>query len=190
MLRRYTVAEVLRHLSELLAHDWILSDVWIEGEISNVKRSGAGHCYFSLRQGDALIDAVCWSSQLARLSVAQCHVDALRPLGPGTAAAVLEELRTRLLAEVLFDASRKRPLPAMPRRIGVATSHQGAALHDITVALQRRFPLAELLAVDCLVQGVGAPQAIVAALQHLYGLAPDVIILARGGGSADVQVAE
>ena len=98
---------------------------------------------------------------------------------------MLEELRTRLLAEGLFDASRKRPLPAMPRRIGVATSHQGAALHDITVALQRRFPLAELLAVDCLVQGVGAPQAIVAALQHLYGLAPDVIILARGGGSAD-----
>ncbi|MBU6335035.1 MAG: exodeoxyribonuclease VII large subunit [Chloroflexi bacterium] len=207
MLRRYTVGEVLRHLGELLAHDWILSDVWIEGEIGSVKRSGAGHCYFTLRQDGAVIEAVCWSNQLARLSVAprdglavlahsrlavyektgrlQCYVDALRPLGPGTAAALLEGLRARLLAEGVFDPSRKRPLPAMPRRIGVATSHQGAALHDIMAALERRFPPAELLVVDCLVQGAGAPQAIVAALQHLYGLAPDVIILARGGGNAD-----
>jgi len=207
MVRSYTVAEALEYLNDVLKRDWVLRDIWIEGEIGGAKCSAAGHCYFSLRHGDALIEAVCWAPQLARLAVPlrdglailahgylsmyaksgklNLIVDDVRPRGPGTAAALLAALRLRLHAEGLFDPSRKRPLPAMPRRIGVVTSHQGAVLHDIVAVLQRRFPLVELLAVDCAVQGAGAPLAIVAALRHLYDLSPDVIILARGGGSAD-----
>jgi exodeoxyribonuclease VII large subunit len=109
----------------------------------------------------------------------------LQPAGVGLLHARFEELKARLEAEGLFDLSRKRPLPALPRRIGVATSSSGAAIRDILNVLDRRYPLAEVLVAPCQVQGAGAADTIVEALYALYDQDIDVIIVARGGGSAE-----
>jgi exodeoxyribonuclease VII large subunit len=103
----------------------------------------------------------------------------------GLLHARFEELKARLETEGLFDAGRKRPVPPLPRRIGVATSEQSAALRDILHVLKRRYPLAEVLLSPCMVQGEQAPASIVHALNILYGCDIDLIILARGGGSIE-----
>jgi exodeoxyribonuclease VII large subunit len=115
----------------------------------------------------------------------QLYADTVQPAGVGLLQARFEELRARLEAEGLFDPSRKRALPPLPRRIGVATSAQGAALRDILNVLARRYPLAEVLIAPCQVQGERGAASIVRALHTLYDNAPDLIILARGGGSME-----
>jgi exodeoxyribonuclease VII large subunit len=109
----------------------------------------------------------------------------VQPAGVGLLHARFQELKLRLEGEGLFDESRKRELPALPRRLGVATSADGAALHDIVTVLQRRCPLVDVLLAPCLVQGEQAADSIVAALKLLYDAGVDVIILARGGGSIE-----
>lgn len=202
-----TVSEVNMYLRELLAADEIASDIWVEGEISNFNRHPSGHCYFSLKHADAVIRAVLWRNSADRLAVLprngdavlahgrvsiyeargdlQLYVDMLRPAGVGRLHARFEELKRRLEAEGLFDASRKRPLPALPRRIGLVTAPQGAALRDMLTVLGRRCPLVEVLVAPCLVQGDQAPDSIVEALYALYAADVDLIIVARGGGSIE-----
>jgi exodeoxyribonuclease VII large subunit len=200
-----TVSQINAYLRELLEADELLSEVWVEGEISNL--STRNHYYFKLKDDAATLDAVMWQSNVRRLSAPlnngdavlahgrvsfyetsgrlQLYVDTIRPAGVGLLHAQFEELKARLEAEGLFDPGRKRPIPPLPRRIGVATSAQSAALRDILHVLKRRYPLAEVLLAPCLVQGEQAPASIVNALNILCGCDIDLIILGRGGGSIE-----
>src|SRR5881296_3395674 len=184
------------------------SSVWVEGEISNLRRYPSGHTYFTLKDEGAQIAAVLFrgTSQslpfrpgdgievLARGRISlygprgtfQIIVDALEPAGLGALQLAFEQLKARLLAEGLFDAARKRPLPFLPRRIGIVASLQGAALRDILKVLARRFANLEVVLAPSRVQGEGASLEIVESirmLNHLGGI--DVLILARGGGSME-----
>jgi len=203
-----SVGDLTAVLRELIELNDGLRDLWVAGEIAEFKRyAQSGHCYFALKDERSGMRAVMWRTYaerhtelprngdavLAHGRVAiyeargelQLVVDTVVPAGAGILNARFEELKRRLAAEGLFDESRKRPLPALPRRIGIATSPQAAALQDMLTVLRRRFPLAEVLLAPCLVQGERAPDSIVEALYNLYDSDVDVIILARGGGAAD-----
>lgn len=202
-----TVSELNAYLRELLDADEIVRDIWIEGEVSNFVRAASGHCYFTLKQGQSQIKSACWRSSVARIPAmpgngdavlahgrvafyeaggqVQLYIDMIRPAGVGLLHARFEQLKARLDAEGLFDPSRKRALPPLPRRIGLATSPTGAALQDMLKVLRRRYPLAEVLLAPCQVQGDGAAETVVEALYALYEHDVDVIIVARGGGSAE-----
>ena len=202
-----SITELTGYIGDVLDSDPILSDVWVEGEVSNWSRAASGHCYWTLREGDAQIGSVCWRQQalkqprlpgngdqvLVHGRVAfwpvngrlQLYVDLIRPAGIGVLHAQVEALKQRLEAEGLFDPARKRAIPAVPRRIGVVTSPTGAALRDILSVLRERWPLAEVVLSPAVVQGEQAPESLVEALYNLYGVELDVIILARGGGSIE-----
>jgi exodeoxyribonuclease VII large subunit len=193
---------------EALESDPIYTDLWLEGEISDVSRSSAGHVYFTLRDDDGCLKCVLFRGQALRqhhplrfgdqvvvhggLSIyprsgaIQLVADLIQPAGLGAASLELEYLRQRLEAEGLFDPLRKRPLPATPGAVGVVTSLHGAAWHDIVQVVARRYPLADLVLSPAQVQGAGAAESIVRALQTLQDQADvDVVILARGGGASD-----
>lgn len=202
------VKTVTTYVRTVLESDDVLGDLWIQGEVSSLYQHRSGHVYFSLQDGDAQLKCVLFRAHASRhrrlpmqgdLVVAhgnvslyeqnssvQLYVDSVQPAGQGLAALELERLRQRLEAEGLFDESRKRPLPAAPRCIGVVTSPDGAVWHDIQHVLRRRYPLTQLVLAPTPVQGERAPAAIVAALEALQadGRA-EVIIVARGGGAAE-----
>jgi exodeoxyribonuclease VII large subunit len=201
-----TVEQALGYLRELFETNPTLSDLWIMGEISNLTRSSAGHIYFTLKDGAGQIRCAFFKRQnvgvtlehgqqvLAhgRVSIYEQRgdlnfiVDFVHSQGAGILHAQFERLKQVLESEGLFDTSRKRPLPAFPRRIGVVTSPAGAVLHDICTVIGRRWPLAEIMVAPTTVQGDAAAPAIVAALQALNERASvDVIIVARGGGSLE-----
>jgi exodeoxyribonuclease VII large subunit len=202
-----TVSQVNMHLRALLEADDLLCDLWVQGEISNLKHAASGHYYFTLKDDAAAIDVAMWRSYASRLEEPlrngdavlahgrvsiyeaggrlQLYVDTVRPAGVGLLHARFEELKARLSDEGLFDEGRKRPLPDLPQRIGVAASEQSAAWQDIQKVLRRRYPLVEVLLAPCLVQGEQSPASIVRALHALYRSNVDLIILARGGGSLE-----
>ncbi len=207
-LRLLPVGAFVYLLRDVLESDPLYSDLWLEGEVLDLSRSSAGHTYFSLGDDDGCLKCVLFRGQALRqhqlpklgdqvvvhggLSIytrtgaMQLVADLVQPAGLGLVSLELEYLRQRLEAEGLFDPLRKRALPAAPRMIGVVTSEHGAAWHDIVEVVGRRFPLAELLLAPAQVQGDGAPESIVQALQAiLSGSKVDVIILARGGGATD-----
>jgi len=207
-IARWTVSGLTRYLSQRLAEDPLLQDVWVEGEISNLSRPTSGHLYFTLKDDAAQLRCVMWRSEAARLRLAlsdgmavtahgyisiyeagglyQLYVDSLRPAGEGALFQEFLHLKERLAAEGLFDTARKRPIPSRARRIGVITSPTGAALRDILHVLRRRNPLAEVVFAPAPVQGEDAPPRLVEALERLNRIArPDVILLARGGGSLE-----
>ncbi len=204
----YTVSQLMARIRSTVETDPRLMDVWVEGEISNFRQVASGHCYFTLKDGGAELRCVMWrdrargmralpangDSVLAHGRVGvyeqrgdlQLYVDALEPLGLGWLYQEYERLKARLEAEGLFAAERKRPLPRFPRRIGVVTSPDAAALRDILNILSRRYPLAEVVLAPTLVQGEEAPPQIIAALRALNAREDiDVILLARGGGSLE-----
>jgi exodeoxyribonuclease VII large subunit len=193
---------------ESLEADPLYSDLWLEGEISDLSQSGKGHIYFSLRDGDGLLRCVMFRRQVMQtprrprvgdqvavhggLSIypnsgsLQLIADLVTTAGQGPAALELEYLRQRLEQEGIFDTSRKRPLPAWPRVIGVVTSRSGAAWQDIQSVVARRYPLTQLLLAHAQVQGQGAVESIVTAIELLQFVETvDVIVVARGGGSSD-----
>ena len=198
-----TVREVVAKASRTL--ETSLGTLHVEGEISQLSRPTSGHIYFSLRDGEAVLPVVMWRSDAQRLRFEltmgakievrgklgiyaasgkfQLYATTAAPAGAGEAALAFEALRQKLTAEGLFDPARKRPLPALPKRIGIVTSKHGAALHDILRTLERRFPMAVLIA-DCMVQGEAAPAQIVAAITAIGHTDVDVVIIGRGGGSA------
>ena len=204
----FTVSEVNRKVAGMIKSDKDFRDCWVIGEVSRVSRPTSGHLYFSLQEGNYVLKAVvCKGSLTPRIrelltegSAVEAHgsltvyevggyyqlsIDAVRPKGKGNIYEELEKLRKKLAAEGLFAEEKKRPLPRIPRTIGVVTSPSGAALHDILNTLKNRWPLTEVWLSPASVQGEFAPPELIAALRLLYEKKPDVIILARGGGSAE-----
>ena len=201
-----TVSELTDRIQGVLETELI--DVWVEGEISNLKLAPSGHWYFSLKDEAAQIRAVVWKIDtrlvrfrpkdgmhvLARGSLRvypprgeyQLAVQVLEPLGKGSLQQAFEELKAKLQAEGLFEAGRKRPLPMLPRRIGVVSSPSGAVIRDMLRVLRTRYANIELLLYPARVQGDGAAAEIVKGLRVLGRLGGlDVIVLARGGGSLE-----
>jgi exodeoxyribonuclease VII large subunit len=205
--RLWTVADLTRYVRQLLEGDYRLQDVWVAGELSNLSRPGSGHLYFTLKDGEASLRCVMWRTEAlrqrfspregdavevhGRVSVYeaggqyQLYADAVRLAGEGAAYQEFLRLKARLDAEGLFDEARKRPLSPLPARIGVVTSRAGAALQDVLQVLRRRYPLAEVVLAPTPVQGAEAPAGIIAALELLNRVHPDVILLVRGGGSIE-----
>jgi exodeoxyribonuclease VII large subunit len=205
----FSVTQVSRYLKELLDTDEILQDVWVRGEISGCKTYPSGHCYFTLKDAEAQLPCVFFKNARMRSSAPelrdgmaiaangrislyerdgkmQLYVENVELIGEGALFLRLEQLKTRLAAEGLFDDSRKRPLPPCPQVIGVVTSPEGAALRDMLRVLRTRFPLVRVIISPTPVQGIEAPAAIATALDLLneHGEA-EVVILARGGGSIE-----
>lgn len=202
-----SVSELNRYVRALLDGDITLQDCWVEGEVSNYSQAASGHVYFTLKDESARLSCVMWRSNFewqtyvpenghavvchGYVSVYeaqgryQLYVDEIQPAGRGVLYLEFEALKKRLAAEGLFDTARKRPLPAHPRRIGVVTSPQAAALRDICHVLARRYALPDVILAPTLVQGDEAPAQIVAALEAVNQVGVDVVILARGGGSLE-----
>jgi exodeoxyribonuclease VII large subunit len=207
-LSTWTVSELTRYIRELFEIDYRLQDVEVSGEISNFTRARSGHLYFTLKDEAAQLKCVMWRSAAERLSfrpeegdavaaygrisvyeasgVYQLYADRLEPAGRGDLAVAFEQLKQKLADEGLFDAAHKQPIPGFPRKIGIVTSADAAALRDILNVLRRRYPLASVLIAPTLVQGKDAPPQIIRALQWLDGRNDiDLIILSRGGGSLE-----
>ena len=204
----WSVSALTRYIRELFDIDYHLQDVWLAGEVSNFSRATSGHVYFTLKDDSAQIRCVMWRSTVARQGYLPAHgdavlahgsvsvyeangayqlyVDALRPLGRGDLHLEFERLKTRLAAEGLFDLERKRPIPPYPRRLGLITSPNAAALRDVLNILSRRYPLVEIVFAPAAVQGAEAPPQLCAALEALNRLEGlDAILLVRGGGSLE-----
>ena len=183
--------------------------VWVEGEVSNLRRPASGHWYFSLADARAQLRCVMFASRnrfvRTRITdgmrvLVQCRlslyegrgefqgiVEHIEPAGEGALRAAFDRLRGTLEREGLFAAERKRPLPVFPRRIGVVSSLSGAALQDVLAVLRRRFPCVEVTCFPVAVQGPEAVSQIVRALERAHAApeSPDVLLLTRGGGSLE-----
>src|SRR2546429_1437438 len=204
-----SVTELSLYIKALLETNDILNNIWVRGEVSNCKTYASGHCYFTLKEGEAQLSCVFFKHARQR-SVAPdlrdglamavngrvsyyerdgklpFYVDAVKQLGEGELFRRFEQLKQRLAAEGLFEPERKRPLPFQPSIVGIVTSIQAAALRDMLRVLRTRYPLAQVILAPSLVQGADAPGSIAQALDLLneHGEA-DVIIVGRGGGSIE-----
>jgi exodeoxyribonuclease VII large subunit len=202
------VSLLTTYLKQLIENDDILSDVWVEGEVSHSFHAGSGHVYFTLQGDGATLKCVLFRVNAMRQrhlpsvgnsvvvhgrvglydrdNTVQLYVDVIQPSGIGIQALELERLRQQLEHEGLFDPSRKRPLPPRPKAIGVVTSPDGAVWHDIQQVLRRRYPMVEVVLAPAAVQGDEAPTRLVTALSAIQdhpGI--EVIIIGRGGGSVE-----
>lgn len=184
------------------------TDVWVEGEISNFRPAESGHLYFTLKDGEAQIRIVMFRSQarllrfrpengmqiIARGRVTiydargelQLSAEFLEPVGAGALQLAFEQLKNKLAKEGLFDPERRKPIPQLPRRIGVVTSPRGAALHDMLNILARRHESVSILIYPAQVQGEAAPAEVAAGVRYFNrSKSVDVVVIARGGGSVE-----
>lgn len=207
-----TISALSTHIVSVIEQDDLLRDLWVTGEVSNWKRAASGHIYFSLKDNGASVSAVMWRNSAiahawlprdgdqivahgyvgvyAERGSYQLYANQIRPAGRGQLYAQFEALKARLEAEGLFEVGRKRAIPPQPRRIGIVTSADAAALRDILRVLSLRWPLIDVLIFSTLVQGTDAPPQIALALatanQYSRETEPiDTLILARGGGSIE-----
>jgi len=207
MAEAWSVSELNRYVRQSLEKDFRLQGVRVTGEVSGFRAYPSGHWYFTLKDEAAQVSCVLWRNRAEKLGFTPRDGDAveaqgnvtlyetrgqyqldvawLQRAGEGELYREFTRLKARLEAEGLFAPERKRPLPAWPRTIGLVTSPAGAALRDMLNVIRRRFPMAEVLLSPTPVQGDDAPPQIVAALHALAGARPDVIIVARGGGSLE-----
>ena len=204
----WSVSEITRYLRDLLGSDPTLHDLWVLGEVSNFSRPSSGHLYFTIKDSTATLRCVMWRNTAIRQSYIpregdaievhgsidiyeaggqyQLYADIFRPAGEGVLYREFLRLKAQLEEEGLFDPARKRPIPGWPKRIGIVTSPTGAALRDMLDTILRRYPIVEVVLAATAVQGEEAPAGIVQALDTLNRFArPDVILLARGGGSIE-----
>ena len=202
----HTVSQVARYLKGLLAQDPMLAELWVEGEVSNLRVSQTGHAYFTLKDRQSQLRCVMFNRSAGkdllgdgaavtahgRMSFydARGSLDLVADLvvaeGVGPLALEYERLKAALEGEGLFDPSRKRPLPRFPKTVGLVTSPTGAVIHDIERVLSRRYPLVEVLLAPSLVQGPGAAAGLQRAMRALIEDGrSELIILARGGGSLE-----
>jgi len=204
--RVFTVSELTAAIRTLLESGF--GDLWVEGEISNCRVWNTGHMYFTLKDGGAQLKAIMFRGAVRNLKFKaedgqrvvargrlglydakgeyQLVCEHLQPQGLGALQLAFEQLKKKLQAEGLFDAARKRPLPSLPRKIGIVTSLEGAAIRDIIQVLTRRHPNAHLVIRPARVQGEGAAADLARALRAI-GKVPgvDVVIAGRGGGSVE-----
>ncbi len=203
-----SVAQLNRYVKSKMDADENLNHIFLVGEISNFKHHTSGHLYFTLKDEEAQVRAVMFRNAASRLRFQvsdgmrvlvrgrvslyeaggsyQVFVDDIQPDGAGALSLAFEQLKEKLAREGLFDAAHKRPLPRFPRTVGVITSETGAAVHDILHVLQRRFPVAQVVFAPVAVQGEEAPAQIIEVLDTFNRLqCADVLILGRGGGSAE-----
>lgn len=218
--RMWVVGDLCRAVADAL--DARFNPVSVRGELTGFSRAASGHCYFALKDASGQIRAAMFKRAASLLDFSprdgalvevrgrlgiyeprgdlQLVVESMRQAGAGSLFEEFVKLKARLQAQGLFDAQRKRPLPLLPRAIGLVTSLGAAALHDVVSTLQRRVPHIPIVLAPAPVQGAGAPARLVQALEGLYqlvgdattsdgthrrGVAPDVILLVRGGGSIE-----
>jgi len=207
MDQTWTVSTLTRYIRATLETDYRLKELTVEGEISNLSRPSSGHIYFTLKDSNASLRCVMWKSQAAQMiyrprdgdrvevrgSIGvyeasgqyQLYADSIRASGEGDLFREFTRLKAKLESEGLFDPARKRTLPLQPRRLCIVTSPTAAALRDILNVIRRRHPSLEVIICPTQVQGVDAPSQIVEAIDNANKLKPDVIIVARGGGSIE-----
>ncbi|MCM1023400.1 MAG: exodeoxyribonuclease VII large subunit [Prevotella sp.] len=201
-----TVSQLNRYIAFKLKDDANLRGKLIRGEISNfTNHIKSGHFYFTLKDGESAVKAVMFSSMASRLpfmpksgmrvivsadvrvyerdGLYQLYVTDIQPDGAGAQYLALEQLKERLALEGIFDEAHKKPLPSMPKKIGIVTSTEAAALQDMLNILSRRYPLAEVTVFPASVQGETAPASICRALRYADGRGMDLLICGRGGGS-------
>lgn len=200
-----TVSALAREARLLIEDHFHL--VWVEGEISNLRRPGSGHWYFTLKDDAAQLRCAMFAGRnravaftprdgtqvLVRGRVSlyeprgdfQLIAEHMEPAGEGALRAAFEALKARLEAEGLFAAERKRPLPALPRRLAVISSATGAALRDVLHVIERRFPALEVIVLPVAVQGERSEATVLDALSRVSTVAPDVVMITRGGGSLE-----
>ena len=204
----FSVSEVNQYLKQLLESQSDLHHIPVLGEVSNFKRYGSGHCYFTLKDEKSALKCVMFKSSAVRLSftpqngekvvalgsisvyerdgVYQLYVSAMRRQGIGDLMQAYEALKEKLTKEGLFDASRKKPLPRLPRAIGIITSPSGAAVHDIITVSRRRNKGVKLILYPASVQGEEAAGEIVHAIDFFQrNHLADLLIVGRGGGSIE-----
>lgn len=202
-----TVSQMNRYMASRVREDTNLKHFMIKGEISNFSAPASGHLYFSLKDADSVIKAVMFRSMASRLrfmpengmrvilsagltvyerdGVYQLNVTDMQPEGVGAVRLQLEQRIRKLRTEGLFEESAKRPIPPMPKTVGIITSGTGAALQDILNILRRRCPLVSVKVFPVLVQGEQAPHSICNALLAAESQECDVLILGRGGGASE-----
>jgi len=204
--RALTVSELTARIRDLLAKN--LTDLTVEGEISNCRPAQSGHLYFTLKDEKAQVRCVWFKQQMRGLKFRaedglkvsvrgsvgvyeargeyQIYVESMEPVGRGALQLAFEQLKKRLEAEGLFDARRKKPLPVLPSRIGLITSPTGAAVRDVLRILRRRFPNVHLTLFPVRVQGDGSANEIVKAIKYFNQQElVEVLIVGRGGGSME-----
>lgn len=204
----YPVSVVNRYVKTILDRDDVLSDLWVSGEISNLKLHSSGHLYFTLKDSLGAVNAVMFASDARRLKFRpengakvqargsvtlyektggyQLYVRQMEAEGTGDLYLAFEMLKSKLEAEGLFDPARKKPIPSFSRKVGIVTSPTGAAVRDIIQISRRRFPGVSLVLYPALVQGSGAAPTIVKGIETLDRMdGVDVIIVGRGGGSIE-----
>ena len=203
----YTVSELSHGIKYLLETSF--RELWVEGEISGYKVSSLGHMYFDLKDANSNIAGVMFRGNAASLkfepengllvrvrgsittydkqSKYQLMAREMQPAGVGPLQLAFEQLKKKLAAEGLFDPARKRPIPALPQKIGVVTSPTGAALRDILAVLRRRYANLHIIIAPVKVQGEGSKEEIAAAIKDLNAGFPDidVLLVGRGGGSME-----
>ena len=201
----WSVSQLTRRVKTLLEEQ--VGFVWVSGEISNWRVSPAGHAYFTLKDKDSQIDAVMFRGKLMRLRFSpdsgldvvvygqlsvyekrgnyQLVCEEMQPKGVGALQLAFEKLKRKLAAEGLFDEAHKKPLPLLPRRIGIVTSPTGAAIRDMLHVINRRFANVHILIYPARVQGEEAAAEIIEGIRALDACGVDVMIIGRGGGSLE-----
>ncbi len=205
----FSVSQVNEYIKILLESSDVISNIWVMGEISNFKSHYAtGHLYFSLKDEGSIIKCVMFRGSAQKLRFVpedgmkvllhgkissyaprgeyQIYADDMQPDGVGALARAFEQLKIKLGAEGLFDQAHKKPIPQMPKRVGVITSASGAAIHDILNVSGRRCPSAEIVIYPAQVQGDTAARSLCGGIKYFNERSPvDVIIIGRGGGSIE-----
>ena len=208
MMPVITVSQVNKYIGFILKGDKNMQGVMVKGEISNyVRHYKSGHVYFTLKDSTSALKSVMFASAASRLKfepedgmsvivsgsvgvyeaggVYQLYANDIIPAGAGAESVALEQLKKKLAKEGIFDEAHKRPLPVMPKKIGAVTSLSGAAVRDIINVLTRRYPIGEIYAVNAVVQGEAAADSVCRGILTAEAAGCDVIIVGRGGGSAE-----
>ena len=205
--RYLSVSQLNAFIKAKFDDDSELSDIYLKGELSNFKIYSSGHAYFSLKDADSIIPGLMWASSAALLSFTpkdgdevivhgrvsvypqqgkyQIYCDRMELFGQGNELLKLKELAKKLQKEGLFDENRKRPLPKFPQTIGLITAKGSAAIKDMVVNIQKRWPLVDIIVFPSLVQGKEAPADLLRAFMASQGCILDVLIIGRGGGSSE-----
>ncbi len=203
-----TVSQINGYVKKILDHNIILNNVWVKGEISNYKRHYSGHLYITLKDEGGVLKSVMFRSAAATLAFEpsdgmkvmargrvsvyeaggayQLYIEEMIPDGVGELYIAYEQLKRRLEEEGLFDERRKKPIPKFPKTVGVVTAPTGAAVRDVINVITRRCPMTEIIIYPAQVQGAGAAESIVKAIEYFNAAnAADTLIVGRGGGSIE-----